>query len=264
MNPMNSCPRCGRPCPVGVKFCPGCGSNLSSTSGGRSWKLLFGAFALLIGVLWAAVVLNRTQPAARLAGDTQPQALLGQGAAPAAAQTSPSPALALTSAQHLSEAKRALADGYKPNKDPRKAQWGEVAAARWHLKSIGSSAPEYREAQELLKEVARRERQIELAKTQAEKGKDSVEAADVGDDSGEESSASSSAKTATKQSTSTNASGGSSSDYYKNSDGVMVHRPVQADSPPEGATAQCRDGSYSFSLHRSGTCSHHGGVARWL
>jgi len=34
--------------------------------------------------------------------------------------------------------------------------------------------------------------------------------------------------------------------------------------PPAGATAQCRDGSYSFSQHRSGTCSHHGGVARWL
>ena len=34
--------------------------------------------------------------------------------------------------------------------------------------------------------------------------------------------------------------------------------------PPPGATAKCRDGTYSFSQHRSGTCSHHGGVARWL
>lgn len=33
---------------------------------------------------------------------------------------------------------------------------------------------------------------------------------------------------------------------------------------PAGATAICRDGSYSFSQHRQGTCSHHGGVARWL
>ena len=30
------------------------------------------------------------------------------------------------------------------------------------------------------------------------------------------------------------------------------------------ATAQCRDGSYSYSQHHSGTCSHHGGVAVWL
>jgi hypothetical protein len=36
-------------------------------------------------------------------------------------------------------------------------------------------------------------------------------------------------------------------------------RPV-----PTGASAQCRDDSYSFSAHRRGTCSHHGGVARWL
>ena len=34
--------------------------------------------------------------------------------------------------------------------------------------------------------------------------------------------------------------------------------------PPPGATAKCRDGSYSFSQHHSGTCSHHGGVAVWL
>lgn len=29
-------------------------------------------------------------------------------------------------------------------------------------------------------------------------------------------------------------------------------------------TALCRDGTASYSVHRSGTCSHHGGVARWL
>ncbi len=35
-------------------------------------------------------------------------------------------------------------------------------------------------------------------------------------------------------------------------------------SAPPGATALCRDGTYSYSQHRSGTCSHHGGVAKWL
>jgi hypothetical protein len=34
--------------------------------------------------------------------------------------------------------------------------------------------------------------------------------------------------------------------------------------PPPGATARCTDGTYSFSDTRSGTCSHHGGVAQWL
>jgi Protein of unknown function (DUF3761) len=37
-----------------------------------------------------------------------------------------------------------------------------------------------------------------------------------------------------------------------------------AAAPPPGATARCRDGSYSYSTHHSGTCSHHGGVAVWL
>jgi hypothetical protein len=33
---------------------------------------------------------------------------------------------------------------------------------------------------------------------------------------------------------------------------------------PPGATAKCRDGTFSFALHHSGACSHHGGVAAWL
>jgi hypothetical protein len=33
---------------------------------------------------------------------------------------------------------------------------------------------------------------------------------------------------------------------------------------PAGATAICNDGTYSFSQSRRGTCSHHGGVNRWL
>jgi len=52
-------------------------------------------------------------------------------------------------------------------------------------------------------------------------------------------------------------------DTYTNVDGHQVHRPVRSGSPPPGWTAQCRDGSYSFSEHHRGTCSHHGGVARW-
>lgn len=53
------------------------------------------------------------------------------------------------------------------------------------------------------------------------------------------------------------------SDYYTNSGGHEVHRPEYRRHAPAGATARCRDGSWSFSEHRSGTCSHHGGVAEW-
>jgi hypothetical protein len=51
---------------------------------------------------------------------------------------------------------------------------------------------------------------------------------------------------------------------YVNSKGQTVARPENCSGPPQGATAQCGDGSYSFSQSRRGTCSHHGGVAKWL
>lgn len=53
-------------------------------------------------------------------------------------------------------------------------------------------------------------------------------------------------------------------DSYINSSGHCVPRPTQADSAPPGATARCKDGTYSFSEHRQGTCSGHKGVAAWL
>jgi hypothetical protein len=58
----------------------------------------------------------------------------------------------------------------------------------------------------------------------------------------------------------------SNDNYYTNVSGNMVHSPAYSanGSVPAGATAQCRDGTYSFSQHREGTCSYHGGVKDWL
>lgn len=56
----------------------------------------------------------------------------------------------------------------------------------------------------------------------------------------------------------------SSIKYYTNSNGERVQSPTYYNSVPPGATALCRDGTYSFSKSRRGTCSHHGGVAKWL
>jgi hypothetical protein len=65
---------------------------------------------------------------------------------------------------------------------------------------------------------------------------------------------------------STNSTQLSNNRYYTNSSGYAVHAPAKTLSGdvPSGASAVCRDGSYSFSMHHQGTCSHHGGVARWL
>ncbi len=39
---------------------------------------------------------------------------------------------------------------------------------------------------------------------------------------------------------------------------------TEGNADPAGATAKCKDGTYSKSVHHSGTCSKHGGVAQWL
>ncbi len=52
--------------------------------------------------------------------------------------------------------------------------------------------------------------------------------------------------------------------YYTNSSGNKVHTPKISNPIPVGATAKCRDNTYSFSQHRKGTCSYHGGVMQWL
>jgi Protein of unknown function (DUF3761)./Bacterial SH3 domain. len=52
--------------------------------------------------------------------------------------------------------------------------------------------------------------------------------------------------------------------YYTNSKGQRVQSPTFSKEIPAGATAQCNDGTYSFSQSRRGTCSHHGGVKKWL
>lgn len=54
--------------------------------------------------------------------------------------------------------------------------------------------------------------------------------------------------------------------YYTNVDGQVIHSPANliGGGVPQGATAKCLDGTYSFSQHHQGTCSHHGGVDSWL
>lgn len=58
---------------------------------------------------------------------------------------------------------------------------------------------------------------------------------------------------------------------YRASDNVRTRPPAPESraltsrrTHPAGASAVCRDGTYSYSRSRRGTCSHHGGVSRWL
>jgi hypothetical protein len=54
-----------------------------------------------------------------------------------------------------------------------------------------------------------------------------------------------------------------SQEYYRSTDGSMVHRPTKQKGNYGHVTAICEDGSRSFSHHARGTCSHHGGVKEW-
>ncbi len=63
--------------------------------------------------------------------------------------------------EHLKEAKKALTDGYKPNKNPMKTVWGRVFDAQRHLNAINQQAKEYKEARRLMNEVHARMQGIE-------------------------------------------------------------------------------------------------------
>ncbi|OGI84555.1 hypothetical protein A3A07_03235 [Candidatus Nomurabacteria bacterium RIFCSPLOWO2_01_FULL_41_52] len=66
------------------------------------------------------------------------------------------------------------------------------------------------------------------------------------------------------QTTTSNTNSLSNDNYYTNVNENTVHSPAYSNSVPAGASAVCRDGTYSFSQNRRGTCSRHGGVAEWL
>jgi hypothetical protein len=53
--------------------------------------------------------------------------------------------------------------------------------------------------------------------------------------------------------------------YTRKPNGEDEHGPStrKDGAVPPGATARCRDGTYSFSHTHSGTCSWHGGVLTW-
>jgi hypothetical protein len=53
---------------------------------------------------------------------------------------------------------------------------------------------------------------------------------------------------------------------YVNRYGEDVQAPSRSliGDAPDGATARCGDGTFSFSHSHAGTCSRHGGVDQWL
>lgn len=71
-------------------------------------------------------------------------------------------------------------------------------------------------------------------------------------------------KIISSNSTTSYSSGTTSGKGYVNSKGNYVPSPRKSNTKPNGATAKCRDGTWSFSQSTRGTCSRHGGVSSWL
>ncbi|MCL7495133.1 DUF3761 domain-containing protein [Streptomyces sp. MCA2] len=83
---------------------------------------------------------------------------------------------------------------------------------------------------------------------------------------GSGSSGSSSSSGGSSSSGSSGSSGSASSSGGTGSEGSGGSASGGEEQPqaPAGASARCNDGTYSYSAHRRGTCSHHHGVAVWL
>ena len=69
----------------------------------------------------------------------------------------------LSPAEHLKEARSALADGYKINTDPIKTVWGRLNDAKRHLMAIDPQTSQYVAAQGLSDEIVLRQRQMKDA-----------------------------------------------------------------------------------------------------
>ncbi|MFE7542996.1 DUF3761 domain-containing protein [Streptomyces platensis] len=91
-------------------------------------------------------------------------------------------------------------------------------------------------------------------------GSSSSSGTDGGGSSGSSSSSGGSSSSGADGGGSSTSSGGTGSDGGSSSTSGGEEE-AQA---PAGASAQCNDGTYSYSAHRRGTCSHHHGVAVWL
>lgn len=68
--------------------------------------------------------------------------------------------LLMAPAEHLNEARSALADGYKLNTDPTKTVWGRVNDAKKHLGAIAAGSSQYIAAQGLMHKAILREKHI--------------------------------------------------------------------------------------------------------
>lgn len=159
------CKQCGFVMSKFARRCPRCGAEAAKMT--LTTKIVIGFFALTI--IGAALPERRE-------ATSNPE--LASAPAPVAAQKQS--LTVVSAAEHLDLAKKALA-GWKPHKDPAKAEWGDLKGASIHLKAIKESDPEYPEAKKLSEAVKARQDEVNnallalAAKEAAQRRKDIAE-----------------------------------------------------------------------------------------
>lgn len=168
MHPALTCPSCSAVNQAGNAYCARCGAALhppqhqAPRGMSNAMKLALVAAAILFGSCVACGLLFSL---VGQQGDRPQPSNAAQAAATPGADAAPAGTPSVSPSGHLAYAKQALAENYKPHKDPMKTTWGRVDDARRHLEAIPPDAREHAEAQKLLAEVRRRETEIErLAK----------------------------------------------------------------------------------------------------
>ncbi len=145
------CRECGKMVSTEAIACPGCGAKPKKKIG------VLGVFGIVLGSLFViGVIGNLTESwnCTRKAANQTPS--------PSTTRPPSPPKPALTAAQHISDAKAALADGYTPNEDPTKRSWGNLTKAEKHILAIDKFADEQQkiEAGGILNEIERRKSEI--------------------------------------------------------------------------------------------------------
>lgn len=143
---LKECKECGVKVSTEAVKCPHCGVNRPTTKLGSGTIFAVAVFALILLYYLFSGGQGKHKP-------PQPP----PAPSPVAAQPKPKE---LSPSEHLEAARKALADGYKPDKNPAKTRWGDVDSARKHLDAIPKDDPIAKEASKLLAEVTRREKEI--------------------------------------------------------------------------------------------------------
>jgi hypothetical protein len=137
--------------------------SLNSDTPSIAWKAILGVFAVVAGLVWLLAYFS--SPTSTLSSLAQPTPASFANNAPVAAYSFDTPPAStttadsaeLTATQHLAQARRALGITAATSVIPKKLKPTQIAAARWHLEAVSTDATEYKAAQTLLAEVAKRE-----------------------------------------------------------------------------------------------------------